>query len=60
MILTVTQWGKIVYDVEFVLLNSFTQSLTGSHFYGTEYELRAGFGLVGNTGKKLVRKVCFF
>ena len=32
-----------------------------SHFYGTEYEIWAGFGPVGNTESfGLGRKVCYF
>ena len=30
---------------------SLYRSRAGSHFYGTEYEIWAGFGLVGNTEK---------
>ena len=29
------------------------RSSAGSHFYGTEYEIWAGFGPVGNTEKKI-------
>ena len=31
---------------------SLYRSLAGSHFYGTEYEIWAEFGPVGNTEKK--------
>ena len=44
-------------DVHICRINlSWTKSLyrsrTGSHFYGTEYEIWADFGPVGNTEKK--------
>ena len=33
--------------------NSLYRSRAGSHFYGTEYQIWAGFGPVGNTEKKI-------
>jgi hypothetical protein len=32
---------------------SLCRSREGSHFYGTEYEIWANFGLVGSTEKKI-------
>ena len=32
---------------------SLYRSCAGRHFYGTEYVIWAGFGPVGNTGKKI-------
>ena len=32
---------------------SLCRSRAGSHFYGSEYEIRASIGLVGSTEKKL-------
>ena len=46
-----------LYLIEIVGDQSLSKSLyrshTGKHFYGTEYDIWAGFGLVGNTEKKV-------
>ena len=39
---------------------SLYRSRAGSHFYGTDYETWADFGLVDNTEKNVGRKVCYF
>ena len=44
---------KIIYVL--LVLKSLIISRTVSHFDGTEIEIWAGFGLVGNTEKKLGR-----
>jgi hypothetical protein len=44
---------KIAHPITYVTTKSSYRSCTGRHFYGTENEIWAGFGLVGNTEKKL-------
>ena len=43
-------FGNYMYAT---LFKSLDRSRSGSHFHGTEYEIWADFGSVGNTEKKL-------
>ena len=46
-------WGEIVFGGAFQT-KSLYRSRARRHFYGTENEILAVFGPVGNTGKKIV------
>ena len=51
----VTIWGSVVVFGklnEYLTPKSLHRSRARSHFYGTEYEIWADFGPVGNTEKK--------
>ena len=44
---------QTLIDAYLVCSKSLHRSRAGSHFYGTEYEIWADFGQVGNTEKKI-------
>ena len=43
----------MIYFLESLHPKSLHRSCAGRHYYGTEYEIWADLGLVGNTEKKL-------
>ena len=43
----------MIYFLESLHPKSLHRSCAGRHYYGTEYEIWADFGLVGNTEKKI-------
>ena len=55
----------LLYDISYKLSlglkqSHYIRSRVGNHFYGTEYEICADFGLVGNTKKNIVPIMCNF